>query len=169
MVWISPKAARARAAPRPLHPGEPQPRVPSPQCRAFVRAAQAAARSLKQQYKQREVPLFVINSLGNILMGRELYLEMTLLLARNGKKHIEPLAPWAELTAAGSFSGREQYWEPHSRAGGTVWLRGPFSPSTTADVDSGPDPTADKDKHSTSQNREDVGELQPAALSLGME
>ncbi|XP_032304818.1 connector enhancer of kinase suppressor of ras 1 isoform X1 [Coturnix japonica] len=45
----------------------------------------------------------------------------------------------------------------------------PSSPasSTTADVDSGPDPTADKDKHSTSQNREDVGELQPAALSLG--
>lgn len=53
---------------------------------------------------------------------------MTLLLSRNGKKHIEPLAPQAELTAAGTFSGWEQNWEPHSRAGGTVWLRVPFSP-----------------------------------------
>lgn len=47
----------------------------------------------------------------------------------------------------------------------------PSSPasSTTADVDSGPDPTTDEDEHSTSLCRQDVGELRPAALSLGME
>ncbi|XP_040545984.1 connector enhancer of kinase suppressor of ras 1 isoform X1 [Gallus gallus] len=45
----------------------------------------------------------------------------------------------------------------------------PSSPasSTTADVDSGPDPTTDEDEHSTSLCRQDVGELRPAALSLG--
>uniref|UniRef100_G1MPV5 Connector enhancer of kinase suppressor of Ras 1 n=1 Tax=Meleagris gallopavo TaxID=9103 RepID=G1MPV5_MELGA len=45
----------------------------------------------------------------------------------------------------------------------------PSSPasSTTADVDSGPDPTTDEDEHSTSLRREDVGELQLAALSFG--
>ncbi|XP_052555016.1 connector enhancer of kinase suppressor of ras 1 isoform X1 [Tympanuchus pallidicinctus] len=45
----------------------------------------------------------------------------------------------------------------------------PSSPasSTTADADSGPDPSTDEDKHSTGLRREDVGELRPAALSLG--
>lgn len=61
-----------------------------------------------------KVPLFVINLLGNVLMGQKLYLEMTLLLSRNGKASAQPLAPRAGLSSVppGDFRGGERGWCP---------------------------------------------------------
>lgn len=69
----------------------------------------------------------------------------------------------------GAFPGGSNTGSPTARRGALCGSGGPSPPSTTADVDSGPDPTTDEDEHSTSLRREDVGELQLAALSFGME
>lgn len=69
----------------------------------------------------------------------------------------------------GPFPGGSKTGSHTAGQGALCGSECPSPPSTTADVDSGPDPTTDEDEHSTSLCRQDVGELRPAALSLGME
>lgn len=49
--------------------------------------------------KKKEVVVFVIHSLGNVLMGLKLYLDVTL-LSRNGKACAEPVAARASWAGA---------------------------------------------------------------------
>ena len=49
---------------------------------------------------KKKVVVFVIHSLGNVLMGLKLYLDMTLLLSRNGKACAEPAAAQASQAGA---------------------------------------------------------------------
>lgn len=54
---------------------------------------------LRNQKKKKKGVVFVIHSLGNVLMGLKLYLDVTL-LSRNGKACAEPVAARASWAGA---------------------------------------------------------------------
>lgn len=115
---------------------------------------------------------FVIHSLGNVLVGLELYLDMTLLPSRNGKACGEPAAarPGAGLGRPVELSCSSATTSPPAHSQGRECpsprlIRDPgrfgaqgsrFPPSVAADLDSGadsaPDPISDEEQEEDEQD-----------------